>query len=229
MDHIQQLFEKWELPQQELQALINYEWRDNFQLIPLAVFDELVQYRDEFGLPDTVFPLIECGGSNYIGIHISGPLKNKICFIDHEEMDVSPVFRNVQQLLSAITAAPECYDYRDIPEDSFDYPSLPGLPEPWLSADRAAVAVLREQYSTDTENIQLAFHIMALTPYDDIAQLIPWLNNKDMYIQERAIRTFGWHRYLPVKQQLEELTVKAQHNGKLAARIALERFNSTAP
>lgn len=224
MDHIQQLFEKYALPPEELQALITYEWRDNFQLIPLPVFEELVRYRDEFGLPDTVFPLIDCGGSNYIGIHTFGPLKNKICFIDHEEMDVTPVFRNVQQLLSAIAAAEECYDYRDIPEDSFDFPSLPGLPEPLLSDDRAVVTALWEQYNTDTENIQLAFYIMALTPYDDIAVLIPWLNNKDMYIQERAIKTFGFHRYAPVKQQLEELTTKAQHNGKLAARIALQRF-----
>ena len=224
MDHIQQLFEKWELPQEELQALISYEWRDNFQLIPLPVFDELIQYRDEFGLPDTVFPLIDCGGSNYIGIHTSGTLKNKICFIDHEEMDVTPVFRNVQQLLSAITAAPECYDYRDIPVASFDYPSLPGLAEPWLTADRADVAALWQQYNIAAERTQLAFAILALTPYDDVAPLIPWLNNKDMYIQERAIRIFGFHRYAPVKQQLEELTTKAQHNGRLAARIALQRF-----
>lgn len=224
MDHIQQLFGKWELPQEELQALINYEWRDSFQLIPFPVFEELIQYRDEFGLPDTVFPLIDCGGSNYIGIHTSGILKNKICFIDHEEMDVTPVFRSVQQLLSAITAAPECYDYRDIPADSFDYPSLPGLPESWLSADRGDVAALRQQYNTADERTQLAFAIMALTPYDDIAELIPWLNNKDMYIQERAIRIFGFHRYAPVKQQLEELTTKAQHNGQIAARVALRRF-----
>lgn len=224
MDHISQLFEKCELPQEELQALINYEWRDNFQLIPLPVFEELIQYRDEFGLPETVSPLIDCGGSNYIGIHTSGILKNKICFIDHEEMDVSPVFRNVQQLLSAITAAPECYDYRDIPEASFDYPSLPGLSVPWLSADRACVTALREQFNAAPELTQLAFSIMALTPYDDIAQLIPWLNSKDMYIQERAIRIFGFHRYAPVKQQLEELTTKALHNGQIAARVALRRF-----
>lgn len=115
MNHIRQLFEKWALPQEDLEALIDYEWRDAFRLMPLAAFEELIQYRDEFGLPETVAPLIDCGGSNYVGIHISGTLKNKICFLDHEEMDVTPVFENVQQLLAAITAAPECYDYRDIP------------------------------------------------------------------------------------------------------------------
>jgi hypothetical protein len=227
MNHLQQLFNTWELPQDGLALLLQYEWQDAFRLIPQPVFDELVQYRDEFGLPDTVFPIVDGGGSNYIGIHVSGSLKNKICYIDHEEMDVTPVFRNVQQLLAAITAAQECYDYRDIPEQMQDYPSLPGLAAALQEEDRACTTVLWKEYkaaSQIAERTRLAFAIMALTPYTDIDRLIPWLSDKDMYIQERAIRLFGFHRYVPVKQQLEALTTKAKHNGQIAAKIALQRF-----
>jgi hypothetical protein len=48
-----------------------------------------------------------------------------------------------------------------------------------------------------------------------------------MYVQERAIELLGLHHYQPALVKLTELATTAQHNGQLAAKIALQKITAS--
>lgn len=45
-----------------------------------------------------------------------------------------------------------------------------------------------------------------------------------MYVQERTCEIIGFHRYLPAREKLIEVSINGMHNGKLAAKRALARM-----
>jgi len=52
------------------------------------------------------------------------------------------------------------------------------------------------------------------------------LNDADMYVQEQAIELLCFHRCQPAIARLTELATTAQHNGQLAATIALQKITA---
>lgn len=165
-------------------------------------------------------PLWTDDNSNYAAVYIHKPLNYRVCFIDHEEIDLSPVFVSVESFLEVLESN-HGKDWYYLPRD---YPVLNKI-------------ILRTQIKTDLEVIEelkqlmfegdadkrqyYAFCIMALTPYQHIDMLIPFLTDDDMWIQERACTVFGLHQYEPVVDLLKQISEKGKHNGKLAAKRAL--------
>src|SRR5690349_5121296 len=43
--------------------------------------------------------------SNYAGLYVAGPLLDKVCFVDHEDYDISPVYRSLTSFLATLLAA----------------------------------------------------------------------------------------------------------------------------
>ncbi|MEO3944273.1 hypothetical protein [Gorillibacterium sp. CAU 1737] len=76
----------------------------------------------------------------------------------------------------------------------------------------------------DERRCQYLFSLMALTPYEDLDSLLIYLEDEDMFVQERACEIVGHHRYEPAREKLNWVAAEGTHNGKLAAKKALAKM-----
>lgn len=73
----------------------------------------------------------------------------------------------------------------------------------------------------DDTRCQYMVSIMALTPKGYLDSLFNYLDDEDMFVQERACEIFGFHGYMPAREKLIEVSKNGMHNGKLAVKRAL--------
>ncbi|MGE7112536.1 hypothetical protein [Lysinibacillus sp. NPDC047702] len=218
------------LPQEVMNAFDNpiYMKRKNDFLIRLLSFEEATEmylYLNEDINSSEVFPLWTDNDSNYVGVYMFGSLTGKVCFINHEEIDLSPVYPNVQTFIKILLENHES-DWYELPKY---YP---------MSKEHTDVLLLRQDVQAiielknllknpeldEEKRTQYMFSIMALTPYTQLHEIIPLLEDMDMWVQERAAEILGFHRYLPAREKLNWVKEHGQYNGKMAAEIALRRI-----
>lgn len=218
------------LPQEIINAFDNpsYLKHKNDFLIRLLSFEEATEmylYINKDDNISEVFPLWTDDNSNYIGVYMFGALTGKVCFIDHEETDLSPVYPNVETLIKILLESPEI-DWCELPRY---YPrSKEQTDEPQLKQDLQTIEELKILLNNpkldEEKRTQYLFSIMALTPYTQLEEIIPFLEDSDMWVQERAAEILGFHKYVPAREKLKWVTEHGQHNGKMAAELALKRI-----
>lgn len=173
---------------------------------------------------EELLPLWTNDHSDYIGVYASGILRGKVCHISHEETDLSPGFRSVETFLTAVQQYPE----QEWEELTKDYPTVRELSEQEVAEDIQCLSGLLmkiEQGEVDEdERCMLLYSVMALTPNSQLDTLLPYLDDEDMYVQERACDVLGHHRYVPAKEKLEIVAKQGMHNGKSAAARAMSRI-----
>ena len=153
-----------------------------------------------------------------------------ICYVSHEEVDLAPRFRSLASFLAASNAQPTSDDPGDIAAALSDFPSH--QVSPTYAQDQEIIrklhTALAAETADDERRTQTAFALLAFTTPPDIeTTLYPFLDDADMYVQERAIELLGFHRYQPALPKLTELATTAQHNGQLAAKIALQKITAS--
>jgi len=215
---------------------------DGRGVVPLRLLsiEEALEFRDTAG------DFTELGGqdlrafwiddnSNYAGPYVAGPLCGKVGIIDHDEADFSPVYRSVRSFLDALLdAAAADLDWYGMPTD---YPVDRGVSTPEVrpasAAERQADwAVARSlmpglEAVTDADRRRsLAYADMALTPPEQAGHLVPFLDEDDMWTQERACFLLGRWRYEAAVPRLAEVARTGQHNGRMAAVRALGRIGT---
>lgn len=162
------------------------------------------------------------GNSDYAGLYVEPPLTGYICILNHEEADLSPVYRSVRTFLD--------YQFQADDEEPgpygilTEYPRLTPAPVAEIDAqDWEIVQILQPRYESADEPVrtQYAFTMMALTPVDHTAELLAFLQDDDMWIVERACEIIGARRYAPAIPQLGQVVEQGQHNGRMAALWAL--------
>lgn len=84
--------------------------------------------------------------------------------------------------------------------------------------------LLKDPELDEDKRTQYLFSIMAITPYIQLDEIIPLLEDSNMWVQERAAEILGFHRYLPAKEKLNWVKEHGQYNGKMAAELALKRI-----
>lgn len=186
---------------------------------------ELFQYISSIHVFKNILPLWADDNSNYIGLYYDGPLSYKVCYINHEETDISPGFRNVESFIRELEKNPD-YDWFDLRKD---YPAECNINNEWIEDDLKSIdginSILEDASIDDDQRCQYLLSIMALTPYQHLNMLLGYLDDEDMYVQERACEILGYHRYEPASEKLQEVLNHGTHNGKLAAKIALSKIN----
>ncbi|MCG7409428.1 HEAT repeat domain-containing protein [Paenibacillus sp. ACRRX] len=202
--------------------------KDQKYFLRLMEFDEIIETADfmsEMEVYQDIIPLWTDDHSNYIGLHFQGACKYRISYINHEETDLSPSFRSISSFITKLEQHPNL----DWDELKKDYPSEIEFSNTELAEDSICIEELNKLISSnelinDDVRCQYIFSIMALTPKRDLDSLIKYLDDEDMYVQERACEIIGFHRYIPAKEKLTEVSKNGMHNGKLAATIALSRI-----
>ncbi|MFT9845964.1 HEAT repeat domain-containing protein [Aneurinibacillus sp. REN35] len=194
------------------------------RLMSIQEIVEAVECLSAFEMYREIIPLWTDDHSNYVGVYFWGPMQYRVCYINHEETDLSPAFRSVQSFSTLLEQHPES-DWYDLPKDYPGSETNAAL----IANDMVAIAELNTALQAEEldEEIrcQLLFSIMALTPYHKLDTLMSYMDDENMYVQERACEILGFHKYEPAKSRLEEIAESGSHNGKTAARSALARMN----
>ena len=222
-----EILEKFGFKKSDLTSLENYNPRDGFQIVVADNFNNMMEYLSKYSIYQDIVPILTDNNSNYICAYKSGVLFGRICYLNHEETSLEPKFRNIENLIAAINKNTDCWDLYEFPETAFDYPQRDN--KSFTEEDKTALVLLHKLFNNEPDEdkkVQISFCIMSLTPPNMLKDIYPFLDNDDMYIQERAINTFGFHRYEPVIAKLRELVTTAKHNGKFAATLALKKIES---
>jgi hypothetical protein len=208
--------------------LESFESRDGFTILEEEEFRSMQRYFEEFPIYKDLIPVMTDGNSNYWCLYIDGPLKNMVCYLNHEEPSLEPRFKNLSSLIDTINKHPESYDIDDFDAAFFDYPTRQLIQSHFENAIIERLrAGLKANANDDDLRMQTAFAIMALTSPTEIeSSIYPFLDDEDMYIQERAIQMLGFHKYRPAVSKLNALATSAQHNGKAAAKMALKTIKA---
>lgn len=237
MTYITEVLRKSNFAASTINKLENYQSRQGFELVDQANFEQMTKHFTNYLAPLHIIPLM-ADNANYLCVYVDGFLKGKVCEWNHEECYLPPMFRAIDNLLAAIESNPECTDWIHLPKD---YPQLDD--ETFTIEDKKSLLLLHDIYNEvkdieedfDNEKSeknkkyilrqQVAFCIFDMTPPKKITELIPFLDDTDMFVQEAAIQTFGRHQYQPIKFKLQELLTTAKHNGRIAAEGVLQRMN----
>lgn len=222
------LFERLniKIPQEEIDILESHERNQNEHDYDLRLLNdneviELMEWMSEVEVYRHIVPLWTDDNSNYIGVYHQGTLKYRICYINHEETDTSPGFRSISSFTNSIDQHPDL----EWSELNKDYPAIVTVDSGDRDHDIQSIQELNHLLASDELDddlrCQVIFSIMALTPIDQLESLMAFLDDEDMYVQERACEIMGFHKFKPARDKLEEITANGSHNGKQAAKRAL--------
>ena len=196
-----------------------------WRLLPTCEAEAMnAELRRERILPPEVSLFWTDDEGDFAGIYFAGPLTGNVCFIDHEDPDFTPRFKTLKRFLNAvITAAKFGHSWREMPSD---YPCSKN------ESDAESLQQLLTQFRSVTdfrERCQLAFDIMALTPLERTADLLPFLDDEDLWVQERAAEHLGKRRYAPAIPLLVKVAQRDAGrvpNAQIGAIVALGRMKS---
>lgn len=183
---------------------------------------ELREDQSDF-LDNLLFVAVDPGGVLY-GLWARGLLAGMWVMLDHDEIDLSPAWRSVDDLTSSLD------------EDGHPVPQLPdragrSTPEDhvrWAAVRAAYEPRFQQQYKEDAVGVYATFFgycLIALTPRSEGESLVSFLTLDNQWLAERAAATlgdFGCHAAIPALQALGE----RNDNGGLAARGALKRLGA---
>ncbi|HEX4072025.1 MAG TPA: hypothetical protein VHX68_12665 [Planctomycetaceae bacterium] len=170
--------------------------------------------------------------SNYAGIYVDGPLQAWICVFDHEEPMLTPAFRSTESFLSRLLDDACCADPRRSACD------IPGLPREiplmirdaaHLESDRQLAARFRQRYDEEAnEDLRRLYAQCAicLTPVEDTALVLTFLQDTDMWTPEAAIRLLEVRGWCEGIEEIERLAREGGPNGDGAAMRLLTRMNT---
>ncbi|WP_182914658.1 hypothetical protein [Paenibacillus thiaminolyticus] len=129
-----------ELPRDVMDALASHHAKQvaGEFFLKLMNRDEIIELHkcladvEEF---QDILPLWSDDNSNYVGLYCRGPLQNKVCYISHEETDLSPGFRSVSSFLASLEQSPDL-DWDDLKKD---YPAEADIDTQHLEDDRKCI------------------------------------------------------------------------------------------
>ncbi|SHG99678.1 hypothetical protein [Chryseobacterium vrystaatense] len=217
---------KFDIKKSEAERLKVFQSREGFMLLNDSEFDEMEDYFSQFSMYKNITALLTDDNSNYWCLYVSGPMKGMICYLSHDEPNLEPKFKDISSFVRAIEENPEAYDFNDLDEAFFDFPSVEIPAE--FTERKQIIKQLKAEFTSENDDDlkqQIAFSIIALSSATEIEDNIyPFLDNEDMYVQERAIQILGFHQYHPAKEKLISLRATAMPNGISAIGIALKKI-----
>jgi hypothetical protein len=166
--------------------------------------------------------------SNYAALYVVGPLAGRVCVLDHDGPDPTPAYRSVASFLHALAAA----GIRGFSSDRTPFSDYPALGPVGAADSREdaeatwALWPLLEAAVRDSEREQYAYAIIVLTPYEQTNALLPFTEDEDFYIVEKACDVLGLRRWEPAVNRLAEVALRGISNGRVAAIRALGRIGT---
>ena len=112
-----EVLKQYQFPVIDVQALESFVSRDGFQRITNENLEGMVvffkQYTEDF---DEILPIMTDDNSNYFCVYYKGDNKEKVCYLNHDEIDLTPRFKSIESLIHVIGTHPESWDFEELPE-----------------------------------------------------------------------------------------------------------------
>jgi hypothetical protein len=175
--------------------------------------------------------------SNYCGILTDGPLSGWLTVFDHEEPMLTPAFRSIGSFMERVLVSVADDDggeqmaqspALDIPSIAREVPeSIPHAGN--FDTDKALAASFRRLYVNEQNNDLrrlYAFCSICLTPFENTAEVLPFLADNDMWTPEAAVRLLEVRRFPEGVPELEKLAREGGPNGDSAAMRQLVRVST---
>ena len=185
--------------------------------------EEMKDWSAEF-LPEVCL-LWSNRNSNYAGVYLSGPLKGKVCIIDHEEEMYVPLYRSIQSFTAAVASRQLTDLYNEDPLKAVpkDYPSLnAGQAEKESDLTIAKTLIQQMDEDPDMDDYRYGMAVCYLMPDTNLDLLKPFLFKNNMWVQEAACYVLALHQYAPALEWLEEISRTGKGNAKFAATRSLK-------
>lgn len=221
-----------------------YYIKGSSQWLPfrLMAIDEVIdthQYTVAEGLAtEGVRLFYSDDNGNYAAIYLEGPLSGKMCHVNHEELDISPVYRSFCSFVQAVLDGAK--NNKDWPDIERDYPAFQPLDKSLADHDWEIAKNLRKMYNSipskyiplsksqmgDQLRTRIAYSIMSLTPPDRTASLLEFLYDINPWVQEYACNIIGKRRYKPALERLIDLSTSKEtiSNVNIATIVAIRRI-----
>jgi hypothetical protein len=106
MEHLKQALAAHSIPGSAIAQLTTFEPRDGLSGLDELEFKQMQEYFGSFPVYQFLVPLLTDCNSNYWCLYVGGPLKNMICYVSHEEVDLAPRFRSLASFLAALKRRP---------------------------------------------------------------------------------------------------------------------------
>jgi hypothetical protein len=163
--------------------------------------------------------------SDYAGVYLDGILQGWVVRYDHEEPTLCPTFRSVVTFVSRLIEFGESSHFLDIQAD---------LPEAspntrTVEDDRRHSAEFRKLYLAEVDDDLRRLYAtcsIALTPFEDTAQALSFLDDPDMWTPAAAVELLGFRHFQGGVNQLEILARDGRMNGDSAAMAQLVRLKT---
>lgn len=219
---------EFNISKDEIEKLKNFRSRDGFIILEDNEFNNMQSYFDQFPVYKNITAILTDGNSNYWCVYVDTTMKGMVCYLSHDELNLEPKFRSISNFIDTIENNLDVFDFDDFNENHFEFPATKEIAEFPERSELIEKLFTKLKAEADEDCIQqLAFMIMALSLNDEIeTNIYPFLDDENMYIQERAIQLLGFHRYKPAREKLIELKTTAMPNGKYATKLALGKINS---
>lgn len=120
MSLLSRILEQYFFPESDIEAVEDFTSRDGFELIEKKEFTEILNFfkqnSNDFG---EIIPLMTDNQSNYICTYIKGEYKFTVCYLNHDEINLYPKFKNISDLIKIINDNPDCWDITEFEDSVF--------------------------------------------------------------------------------------------------------------
>lgn len=214
-----------------ISSIIQYNLdRDNsqsiYRVMDTTEIKEILNVLRDTPCYKDICPIFSDDNSNYVGIYHCGPLEGKIRYLNHEETDLSPGYRNIENLVNNMLKYPY-YEWEELPHD---YPTLEAEDKKFEEDSNRVICeidkIISNEDMDEDYKQQLIYSKLTMMPYLETEKLYSYLISDDMYIQEKAVEIIRKRKYKPAAEHLYEVAKNGMQNGKILAIKALREINT---
>ncbi|MBB6049492.1 HEAT repeat domain-containing protein [Armatimonas rosea] len=158
--------------------------------------------------------------SNHLFLWLDGPLQGRVGLLMHADTCYPVLFRSLESFLRAQKRA----GHRGFAYGALtgDYPPQQTTASPVEEQGVVAQLQLLLQDETDSDERLMASRLICLLlPWEQSAELIPLLDDRDFYVAEDAAESLGKRRYGPAVEALRRAILAKRPNVPSAAAKAL--------
>lgn len=109
----------------DIQSLQGFIGRDGFECLDENDFSGMMQFLQQEEELAHIVPVLTDENSNYLCVFVKGDHKGLVCYLSHDEINLTPIFKNITNMIQAINNHPDAWDVYDLPVAVFDFKELP--------------------------------------------------------------------------------------------------------